>query len=234
MTITMRAECVFFILCFVSNTRGQNTIIDVAKNLGANTLISLIKDAGLTETLESDGPFTVFAPTDDAFSKVPSDVINNLKNNKTLLTEVLKYHVVSGKVLSSDLSNDMTVPSLLDNQDVRINVYESRFILKIVTVNGCTVIKPDQEASNGIIHVIDRVIYPIPSENMIEYITNRPNLQTLAKGFSSAGIEDIFEEGGPFTLFAPTDEAFQKLPEKTRNLLQTNITYLKEDSQSSK
>ena len=109
--------------------------------------------AGLVDTLSGEGPFTVFAPTDDAFAALPEGTLEGLLNDIPTLTSILTYHVVPGAVMSGDLSDGM-MPATVNGQTVTIGVGDG------VTVDGANVIIADIEASNGVIHVIDSVILP--------------------------------------------------------------------------
>ena len=131
-------------------------IVDTAVEAGAfNTLVAAVQAAGLVETLKSEGPFTVFAPTDDAFAALPQGTVKTLlkPENKDQFIAILTYHVVSGKVMSGDLSNSMTTPTV-QGSDITIMTEGG------VTVNGANVVSADIETSNGVIHVIDAVIIP--------------------------------------------------------------------------
>ncbi|KUF10434.1 fasciclin domain-containing protein [Pseudoponticoccus marisrubri] len=131
-------------------------IVDTAANAGTfETLLAAATAAGLVDTLKSEGPFTVFAPTDEAFAALPEGTVDTLlmPENKDQLTAVLTYHVVPGKVMSSDLSNNM-MATTVQGSDVTIMTEGG------VTVDGANVVQADIEASNGVIHVIDGVILP--------------------------------------------------------------------------
>lgn len=134
----------------------MGTIVDIAvANDDFSTLVTAVQEADLVEVLSSEGPFTVFAPTDAAFAKVPAETLNSLLADKEALTDVLTYHVVPGKVMSADVVN-LTSATTVQGQDVTIAVAEDG----AVTVDGAEVIAVDIEASNGVIHVIDAVILP--------------------------------------------------------------------------
>ena len=149
----------------VAGTESQKNIIETAVAAGTfNTLVEAVKAAGLVETLSSPGPFTVFAPTDEAFAKVPKAVLDALMANKTLLTAVLTYHVVPGEVMSSDLKNGMSVKTV-EGSDVKITIGSAG-----VMVDNAKVIKPDIKASNGVIHVVDAVILPPVAVKAVEAI----------------------------------------------------------------
>jgi uncharacterized surface protein with fasciclin (FAS1) repeats len=130
-------------------------IIEVASTTdGFATLTAAVTAAGLVETLQGEGPFTVFAPTDDAFAALPAGVLDALllPENKDVLTKILTYHVVAGKVMAADVT-DGDVPTV-EGQTVALSTADG------VTVNGAKVIQADVETSNGVIHAIDAVILP--------------------------------------------------------------------------
>jgi len=127
-------------------------IVDIAVGAGSfETLVTAVKAAGLVETLKSPGPFTVFAPTDEAFAKLPPGTIQTLVQNIPQLTRILTYHVVSGKLTKADLEKVDSVTSV-EGSPIRIDCSDG------FEVKNATVVAPDIEADNGIIHVIDNVI----------------------------------------------------------------------------
>ena len=129
-------------------------IVTTAQAAGQfTTLLAAAEAAGLVETLQGDGPFTVFAPTDEAFAALPEGTVEGLLEDTDALTAILTYHVIAGKVMSSDLSDGMTAETV-NGADVTISVGDT------VMVNDATVTTPDVEASNGVIHIIDAVIMP--------------------------------------------------------------------------
>jgi uncharacterized surface protein with fasciclin (FAS1) repeats len=134
---------------------AKDTIVDVASgNPDFSTLVSAVMKADLASTLSGTGPFTVFAPTNAAFAKVPADQLSALLADQAQLTKVLTYHVVPGKVLAADLQPTQMVKTV-EGQDVDIQVTGGT-----ATINGCAITKTDIEASNGVIHVIDCVLTP--------------------------------------------------------------------------
>lgn len=136
----------------VMNTK---TIVDVAVEAGNfTTLVAAVKAAGLVETLSAAGPYTVFAPTDEAFAKLPAGTVETLLKDKEKLAAILTYHVVAGKVMAADVVK-MTSAKTVQGQTVSIKVNGDT-----VMVDGAKVVKTDIEASNGVIHVIDSVILP--------------------------------------------------------------------------
>jgi len=131
-------------------------IVDTAVSAGSfTTLVAAVQAAWLVETLNGEGPFTVFAPTDDAFAALPDGTVETLlkPENKDQLTAILTYHVVPGKVMSTDLSNNMMATTV---QGGELTIMTEGG----VTVNGANVTTADVMASNGVIHVIDQVILP--------------------------------------------------------------------------
>ncbi|WP_394181053.1 fasciclin domain-containing protein [Yoonia maritima] len=129
-------------------------IVDTAIDAGSfTTLIAATQAAGLVETLKGDGPFTVFAPTDDAFAALPEGTVDALLADPDALAQILTYHVIAGKVMSTDLSDNM-MATTVNGADVTISTMGG------VKVNDANVVSADIEASNGVIHVIDKVILP--------------------------------------------------------------------------
>ncbi|EAQ99248.1 fasciclin domain-containing protein [Congregibacter litoralis] len=133
------------------------TIVEIAAGNGDfSTLVAAVKAAGLVDVLSGEGPFTVFAPTNDAFAKLPEGTVETLlkPENKDQLVAVLTYHVVSGKVMAADV---VTLDSATTVQGESVSISASD---AVVMVDGATVVMTDVEASNGVIHVIDTVILP--------------------------------------------------------------------------
>ena len=142
----------------ISSSAKAADIVDTAVSAGSfTTLVAAVQAAGLAETLKGEGPFTVFAPTDDAFAKLPAGTVDNLlkPENREQLQQILTYHVVPGKVMSSDLQGKSTTAATVEGSDVEIDASGSA-----VMVEGATVTQADIAASNGVIHVIDTVIMP--------------------------------------------------------------------------
>ncbi|MGB3299759.1 MAG: fasciclin domain-containing protein [Phormidesmis sp.] len=128
------------------------SIVDIAVNTeGFSTLVAAVQAAGLVEVLATGGPFTVFAPTDDAFAKLPPGTVQTLVDNPPQLARILKYHVVSGAIKKADMSNNSQLPSL-ESSPIPVRVDP------VFEVKNATVVAADIEADNGIIHVIDNVI----------------------------------------------------------------------------
>ncbi len=135
----------------------QKDIVDTAVDAGQfKTLVAAVQAAGLVDTLKGDGPYTVFAPTDEAFAKLPEGTVENLlkPENKDQLVAVLTYHVVPGKVMSSDIAGKKIEAATVQGSELTIDA------MKDVKVDNAKVIAADIEASNGVIHVIDTVVLP--------------------------------------------------------------------------
>ena len=136
---------------------AEMDIVDTAVEAGSfETLVAAVEAADLVETLKGEGPFTVFAPTDAAFAKLPDGTVEELlmPENKDRLTSILTYHVIPGKVMSGDLAGQQLEAETVEGSSVSIDATDG------VTVDGATVTTADIEASNGVIHVIDTVIIP--------------------------------------------------------------------------
>ncbi len=133
----------------------ENIVQIASGNKDFSTLVAAVVAAGLAETLSGYGPFTVFAPTNEAFAKLPAGTVQELikPENKERLAAILTYHVVAGKALSSDLSDGQLIKTV-NGQEVTVSIGDN------VKVNGAVVTTADLEASNGVIHVIDSVIMP--------------------------------------------------------------------------
>ena len=209
-------------------------ILDTAAGAGSfNTLGAAINAAGLTETLKGAGPFTVFAPTDDAFKALPAGVLDALlkPENKETLDKILSYHVVAGKVTAADIKpGDVAT---VESSTVKLAVNGGK-----VTVNDANVTSADIAATNGVIHVIDKVLVPasidvttllaaptttasatttapaaVPAgQTIVDVAVANGSFATLVAAVKAAGLAETLAGPGPFTVFAPTDEAFKKLP----------------------
>jgi uncharacterized surface protein with fasciclin (FAS1) repeats len=192
--------------------KGDN-IVQVAVKAGSfNTLVAAVKAGGLVDTLSGKGPFTVFAPTDEAFAKIPKDTLAFLLKPENVddLRAILTYHVVPGKVMAKDVVK-LSSADTANGQSVSVRFDEKD---KAVFIDGARVVKADVEASNGVIHVIDRVIMP---KDIVDVAISSGSFNTLVAAIKAAGLEDTLKGKGPFTVFAPTDEAFAKISKETLN-----------------
>lgn len=195
-------------------------IVDIAVEDGRfGTLVAAVQAAGLVDTLKSEGPFTVFAPTDDAFAALPAGTVDALLADIPALTNILLYHVVEGKVLAADvveLSQAMSV----QGQYLGIEIMDGKVML-----DNAEVIITDIEASNGVIHVIDAVVLP-ETRDIVDVAVEDGRFTTLVAAVQAAGLVDALKAEGPLTVFAPTDEAFAALPEGTVEALLADIPTL--------
>ena len=192
-----------------ATTSASKDIVDTAVGAGQfKTLVAAVKAAGLVETLKGKGPFTVFAPTDEAFAKLPKGTVATLlkPENKAKLAAILTYHVVPGKVMAKDVVK-LSKAKTVQGAAVGIRVKDGK-----VYIDNAQVVAPDVEASNGVVHVIDNVILP---KDVVDTAVGAGSFKTLVAAVKAAGLVDTLKGNGPFTVFAPTDEAFAKLPEGT-------------------
>ncbi len=189
---------------------SEQTIVETAVAAGSfKTLVAAVKAAGLVEALQGDGPFTVFAPTDAAFAKLPKGTLEHLltPEGKPLLKAILTFHVVPGRVTAKQVMTRTFAPTL-NGQRIAIDTRAG------VRVSNAKVIKTDIGCSNGVIHVIDSVIMPT-QDRLLTVATKAGTFKTLAAAIKAAGLAKALSGKGPFTVFAPTDAAFKKLPAGT-------------------
>ena len=186
-------------------------IVDTAVAAGSfKTLVAAVQAAGLVDTLKGDGPFTVFAPTDAAFAKLPKGTVESLlkPENKAKLQAILTYHVVPGRVKAAQVVK-LSGAKTAQGQRVSIAVSDAG-----VEVDNAKVLKTDIETANGVIHVIDSVILP-SDKDIVDTAAGAGKFGTLIAAAKAAGLVDTLKSKGPLTVFAPTDAAFAKLPEGT-------------------
>ena len=204
---------------------ADGDIVDVAsKNGNFETLVAAVTAAGLVETLQGEGPFTVFAPTDEAFAALPEGTVETLlkPENKDKLTSILTYHVVSGAVMAADVKPGAV--GSVEGDTIDITVTDGK-----VMVDAATVTTADVKATNGVIHVIDTVIMPAEPEpapppppktnNIVDVAVGAGSFGTLVAAVKAADLVDTLTGEGPFTVFAPTDEAFAALGTTVDDLL---------------
>jgi transforming growth factor-beta-induced protein len=194
--------------CLFTATGLSADIVDTAVKAGKfKTLAAALGAADLVSTLKGPGPFTVFAPTDEAFAKLPAGTVESLltPENKGRLAGILTYHVVAGKVLAKQVVG-LKGAKTVNGQRVDIKTDNA-----IVMVDGAQVVTTDVQCDNGVIHIIDSVL--LPSDKSIpEVAIAAEKFTTLIAAVKAAGLADVLSGPGPFTVFAPTDEAFAKLP----------------------
>lgn len=241
---------------------AEMNIVETAIAAGSfTTLVAAVQAAGLVDTLSGEGPFTVFAPTDDAFAALPAGTIDTLLADPSgALTDILLYHVVVGKALSTDLSDGMTIETV-GGGTLTVSISDAG-----VMINDAMVVTADIKTSNGVIHVIDAVLVPAAEEemaegamaeatptpaaeeemaedamaeatptpaaeeemaeeemaeggmaemNIVETAIDAGAFSTLVAAVDAAGLVETLSGEGPFTVFAPTDDAFAALPDGT-------------------
>lgn len=203
---------------------AEGDIVDIAVSNGSFTvLVAALQEAELVGALQGDGPFTVFAPTDEAFTSLLTalDITASDLLAHPDLSKVLLYHVVSGKVMSTDLSDGMTAPTL-NGQSIEVDLDMG------VMINKSNVVIADIEASNGVIHVIDQVLVPddfvlepmmdemddmseMTDVDIVDIALSDDNFSMLVMLLQEADLVSALQGDGPFTVFAPTNAAFVKL-----------------------
>jgi len=202
-----------------TRTSGDAATSDIVATASAagdfKTLVAAVQAAGLAEALAGKGPFTVFAPSDSAFAKLPKGTLEKLlePESRSKLASILTYHVVPGKVMAKDAMG-LTGATTLGGQRIDIAVTDGG-----VTIDGAKVVKTDIVCSNGVIHVIDAVLMP-SDQDIVATAKSAGTFETLLAAATAAGLVPALTGEGPLTVFAPTDEAFAKLPKGTvENLL---------------
>ena len=155
-TITAATAAIAILVSVSVSAMSSKDIVDTAVSAGSfKTLVTAVKAAGLVKTLKGTGPFTVFAPTDEAFAKLPKGTLENLlkPENKAKLAAILTYHVIPGKVMAADISGKMLEVATVQGANISVNATDG------VKINGASVVTADVGASNGVIHAIDAVIF---------------------------------------------------------------------------
>ncbi len=209
--VTLLAVAMLFVAAFPALAQtGEQTIVEIAVADGRfTTLVAAVQAAGLVDALSGEGPFTVFAPTDDAFAAAfaalgiePAALLADTET----LTSILLYHVVAGKAMAADVVGLESVTTL-QGSDIKITVSDGKVYLN----DTIQVIITDIEASNGVIHVIDGVLLPPAEESMgkiADVAAAAGTFNTLLAAVEAAGLGEALAGEGPFTVFAPTDDAF--------------------------
>lgn len=200
-----------------------NNLADVLALDGRfKTLLAAVGAAGLGEALTTGGPFTLFAPTDDAFAKLPAGTVETLLANTNLLRNILLYHVLGQRTRAAQLLAQRTAETL-QGSEVSVSFRHGG-----VFVNDSRVVNANVSSPNAIIHVIDTVLLPpAPEPNLLDTLSNDGRFATLLAALQAAGLDTVIATGGPLTLFAPTDEAFAKLPAGTVESLLADTHALK-------
>ena len=201
------------------------TIVKVASEDDTfSTLVAAVKAAELVDTLQSEGPFTVFAPTNDAFAALPEGTVDELlkPENKEQLASILTYHVVAGKVMAADLSDGQEVETV-QGGILTVGIDGDKVTLTDENDATVNVVKTDIDAGNGVIHVIDGVVTPKADDEsmeaeagtIVDVAAGNEDFSTLVTAVTAADLGETLAGEGPYTVFAPTNDAFAVLPEGT-------------------
>jgi transforming growth factor-beta-induced protein len=200
----------------VSASAEEQDIVGIAAGSeDFSILVAAVQKAGLVEALQGEGPFTVFAPTNAAFESLLGALGITAEDllNQPQLADVLLYHVVAGEVMSADLQNGMTAETL-GGQTITVDLTDG------VYINDSSVVTADIKASNGVIHVIDSVLIPetfqlapiaAPLPSIVDIAVSSPDFSILVAALQRAGLVEALQGEGPFTVFAPTNAAFEAL-----------------------
>jgi len=206
-----------------NNNDNQGDIVEVAQADGNfSSLVSTLQQTGVDTALKATGPFTVFAPTDEAFSNLPEGLLDSLSNEQ--LIEILKYHVVSSEIASSDLQAEQTVDALAGGQLFITSANGN------VLVNGQAQVETaDISASNGVIHAVNQVLLPDAFQDVVAIISKRYMLQTLEDAVVQASLVNTLQQDTQdgYTVFAPLNTAFDgiDLSSLSQQQLQDILTY---------
>lgn len=204
--MTMRT---LIILASLSTAVLGGTLMEEVTNAGATILIDLLKNVSLDKSLETDY-LTIFAPSNEAFANLPDDLAKRVTSNATILASVLEFHATRGIFRAQDAFDNLQIDTTLPGAKIRVNAYNgasqgSMFI----TTNGAKVLKADIQASNGIVHVIDKVMLP-PVGNFYDLLTMSTDHTALKSLVDQNGLKQVLESTTG-TLFAPNNKAFEDL-----------------------
>lgn len=191
--------------------KNKKDIVETALAAGSfKTLAAALGAANLVDTMKGKGPFTVFAPTDAAFAKLPKGTVESLLEKKNLptLTNILTYHVVAGKMPAAKVLNQKGLIAL-NGQRAPLALVKGK-----ASIAGSQIVTTDIHCSNGVIHVIDSVMMP-ETGDIVDVAAKAGTFKTLIAAAKAAGLVDTLKGKGPLTVLAPTDEAFAKLPKGT-------------------
>uniref|UniRef100_A0A8C7T9M8 Transforming growth factor-beta-induced protein ig-h3 n=1 Tax=Oncorhynchus mykiss TaxID=8022 RepID=A0A8C7T9M8_ONCMY len=192
--------------------------------VGAATTKMYSERAQLREEIEGPGSFTFFAPSNQAWAALPNEILDALVSNVNIeLLNALHYHMVNRRLTSEDLKHGSAFPSMYQDFNLHIHHYPNG----IVTVNCARLVKTDQHATNGIVHVVDRVITAVTND-VHTFIDTDDDLETLRNAVAAAGLTQMLESDGHYTVFAPTNEAFEKIPPEMLNRILGDPVALKD------
>ncbi|KAJ6667906.1 hypothetical protein lerEdw1_016227 [Lerista edwardsae] len=178
--------------------------------VGASTTQLYSVSSNLSSEITGPGSFTIFAPTNEAWASLPAEMLDSLVSNVNIeLLNALRYHMVNKRVLTDELKHGTTLPSMYQNIDIQIHHYPNG----IVTVNCARLLKADHHATNGVVHLIDKVI-STTTNSIYQIVELEESLDNLRTAVAATGLNNLLESDGQFTLLAPTNEAFEKIPKE--------------------
>jgi len=212
----------FLVLNLLASCLALQNLVDTLQASNASTLVSLIDQAGLTDTLKTGGPFTILAPTDAAFAKVPASDIQALNNDMNALANVLKYHVINGEIFTFDLRTGERL-NTINGHTIRVYASLNEFFF-----NQATAVVTEIQASNGVIYLIDEVL-DVPEGTILDVLNNPAyNLSSFAHIVHIAGMDRTFNtttSATRYTVFAPSNAAFNNLPADLAHRIQGSTSY---------
>lgn len=200
-------------------TARRSNLLEIARKLNLTKLVEAIIKVGLAGLLNHEGPFTLFGPTNEAFEKIP-DYCRNVP-----LKDVIKYHIALGLHKKNEFKNNLLLTSFLQQRQLRINVYPQTNSL---TAAGRNITDTDNIASNGVVHVLSDVICTLFKGSAAFELSRCEAYSILNDLIKRADLYNALDGDGPFTVFAPVDEAFAKLSPEVIDHLKSNVTALKE------
>jgi uncharacterized surface protein with fasciclin (FAS1) repeats len=201
-------------------------LAQLAEQLNLTKFVEVLESTSVGHVINHEGPYTVFAPTNDAFTRIPAWA------KDVPMSDLMKFHVARGDYFVKELKDNMLIRTLLSKRDVRINFYKGADGKEIVTCNGRTLNQTDFDAHNGVLHIVDDVMYAVYERQGTAFseLSRIPgkDTKTLQRALDGVELDDVLNGQGPFTLFAPTDNAFSKLPDDVVKFLLKNETAMKE------
>nr|AAP69998.2 embryo cathepsin L-associated protein [Artemia franciscana] len=196
-------------------------LVDLAESLGLSILVKALEETGMDNVIDHEGKFTLFAPTNEAFKRIP-EWAKDLP-----LKEVLRYHIARGLYYDKDLQNDMKLRTLLTKRDLRINLYDNG---QTILAGGKRINGSNYEAHNGVLHLLEDVIVSIPARHgtVIHQLRRCPVFSDLVELIDRAGLDEALQTHGPITFFAPSNDVIRKLPPDVIKHLVDDPALLKE------
>lgn len=209
-----------------SNNDAPLNLVRVIDQSGRFTILrTALRVTGFDTTLRQPGPYTLLAPTDDAFRKLPANALQALLDNPSELTRVLRFHVIPAR-LTTDQLRSLTTIGTLFGQPLALAVDDGRLVINPPS-DAARILTPNIAASNGIIHAINTVLVPpLTNLTVIDALRDDPNFTTLVSALRNPAVAVVLQQTTPLTFFAPTDEAFRQLPAGTVESLFANPAQL--------